>query len=336
MRLAAGILVVSVLACGGQTSSSLLTAPADSGAPGVAQACANQAAADCALRDSCTGGVANEITYGGAAACVSALTASCIANLGAPDTANTAAHVEGCAQAYPTESCTDWWANNTVAACRSPAGARTNGAVCGVNAQCASAFCFIGANSGCGTCHAPAMPGDPCQVSSQCQYSMDCPVVAPATSGVCTVRGGLGAACDDRLPCDGGLACIGSNSATMVMGTCLAGQTTTGVTCNSQSGPGCDGELYLHCTSGTCQAEPLVADGQPCGDVGPAYVPCDAGGLCVKPAGSQTGTCVGAAPVGAACDSVLGPPCLSPAKCISASGTGTSGTCRSPDPASCG
>ena len=221
-------------------------------------------------------------------------------------------------------------------ACRTLAGTRANGAVCGVSSQCASAFCNIGPNSLCGTCQPVPQPGDPCKSTSECQYNLDCPIVAPATSGVCTVRSGVGGSCDATHPCGAGLACIGSDSTTGTPGTCQTGSTVVGATCNYQTGPGCSSEVYLHCTSGTCQQEPVVAGGQPCGEVGTSYVECAAGGLCVKPAGSELGTCSAPVANGASCDSLLGPPCLSPAKCISKVDGGTSGTCAFTDPKSCG
>ena len=334
-------------ACGGETTFTPSGTPDDSAStlpsvtPGVPDdavslACNAQSAANCALRDSCTDGFANQLTYGSADLCVSQATQGCIANMGAIGTGNSTAHINGCAAAYPTEWCTDYWDGNTVPACRSAEGVRANGAGCGVNSQCSSGFCDVGADAECGTCAPLPSPGDPCRTSSNCVYGLSCPIVAPATSGVCTVRGTIGSPCDDFQLCQGGLTCIGANTSAAVLGTCQEGQTTVGAACNTQTGPGCDGEIYLHCSAGTCQREIVASAGQPCGDLaGLAYAQCGTGGLCVKPLGSSMGTCVGAAANGAACDSVAGPPCLSPAKCIAADG-GSSGTCVFPDPASCG
>jgi hypothetical protein len=338
------VLLLALSACGGQTAAPISDdTEADSGttfprveATSVEGACAAQSAASCALRDSCTSGFANQITYGSADICVSQLTKSCIANMSAPGTANTIAHIDGCATAYPTEACTAYWDGATVAACQSLKGARADGNGCGVSSQCASGFCRSLPNAECGTCEPTPQPGDSCETSSNCQYGMSCPIVAPALSGVCTLRGGVGDACDGYLPCRGGLACIGSDTSRGVLGTCQVGQQRMGAACNTKTGPGCDGELYLFCSLGTCQEESVVGSGQTCGTLsGVADIQCAAGALCVKPNGSSAGTCVAATADGEACDLVSGPPCLSPAKCVSPDG-GTSGTCVFTDPASCG
>ena len=340
------LLAALSVGCGGQTTGSPAGNPDDSASmvpvvtPGVTSdavsaACSAQSAANCSLRDGCTDGFANQITYGSDDLCVSLAAQSCIANMAAIGTANSAAHINGCAAAYPSESCTDYWDGNTVTACRSVEGARANGAACGVNSQCSSGFCDVGANAECGTCAPLPSPGDPCQTSSSCVYGLSCPIVAPAISGVCTVRGTVGSPCDDFEPCEGGLACIGADPQMAILGTCQVGQPAVGAACNTETGPGCDGEIYLHCSLGTCQREIVVTAGQSCGDLaGLGYAQCGAGGLCVKPLGSSMGTCVGAAADGAACDSGAGPPCLSPSKCIATNG-GTSGTCVFPHPASC-
>ena len=57
-----------------------------------ATACAEQSAADCALRDRCTDGFENLLTYGSVTTCVNQLTAECLANLQSPDTANSLQH----------------------------------------------------------------------------------------------------------------------------------------------------------------------------------------------------------------------------------------------------
>ena len=344
------VALVAALAsgCGGMTASPLVGDAADPKGSSstssssaveddtVEEACAAEASAICALRDSCTDGFSNQITYGSVALCVSQRTASCVAGMSSPDNANGIEAIQACAEAYPSEACSDWWDGNTIAACRSPLGARSIGVACGVNSQCASGICGISINAECGTCQAPPVPGAPCESSSNCGYDLSCPLVAPATSGVCTIREAKGGACDGYHLCQGGLACIGSDTAELIMGTCQTGQTTVGAACDKETGPGCDGELYLFCSSGTCQREAVVSAGMLCGSFGSlADIQCESGAMCVKPGGSPAGTCVAAAANGGACDSVAGPPCLSPAKCVMGDG-GTSGTCVFPDPVSCG
>jgi hypothetical protein len=76
-----------------------------------------------------------------------------------------------------------------------------------------------------------------------------------------------------------------------------------------------------------------VGDGMPCGVVGGTYVGCGQGGGCYTSTGptstGQTGTCKAAVREGAACDNVVGPPCLPPGRCID-------GTCFIPDANKCG
>jgi hypothetical protein len=55
---------------------------------------------------------------------------------------------------------------------------------------------------------------------------------------------------------------------------------------------------------------------------------CAAGGGCY-PVGGMTQTCLAPAADGAACDTVNGPGCLTPAKCVTA-GSATTGTCQLP------
>jgi len=297
----------------------------------VTQACTAQETAFCDLRDGCTAAVANQVAYGSKDVCVQRNVQSCIAGFTAPDIGNTTAHVSGCASAFPLESCTDWWDGANVDACRSPEGARPGGSECGINSQCASGFCSIGLTNACGTCADTPRAGDPCTQASNCQYGMHCAAPAPGAFGVCVMRGVVGEACDDLVPCEGGLACIGLSSG--ASGVCRPAQTTAGAACDTESGPGCDSELYLYCTSGTCQPELLVPPGEACGDLGPVgYGRCEAGGVCVFSDG--LGTCVAPAADGDPCDIRIGPPCLAPARCVTPEGS-SSGTCWFPDPASC-
>jgi hypothetical protein len=351
---AAGALVnaLSLAGCGGRTealssnysfsdagaSAAALSIPTVDVSPDVKAACAAQAEALCTLRDQCTDGYANKLTYGSPDACLRLSAAACEANMTAIGTANTTEHINGCAAAYPTESCTAWWDGESVAACRALQGARSTGEPCAVNSQCSSGFCLRPMNEECGLCAPMPQAGDACESSSNCIYGMACPLIAPALVGVCTVRGGVGDSCSNALPCQGGLACIGSSTSEGRLGQCEVGQTAIGAACDTEVGPGCDGEQYLFCSFGSCQKESVAGPGELCGTLaGVAEVRCAAGAVCIFPSEDGPGTCVAAAADGEPCDLVAGPPCLSPSKCVSASGPeGTSGTCVFPDPARCG
>jgi hypothetical protein len=75
-----------------------------------------------------------------------------------------------------------------------------------------------------------------------------------------------------------------------------------------------------------------------CGVVGSTYTVCRAGS-CYTSTGqapsNQTGTCRPAVADGSTCDSIVGPPCLTPARCVVANGQ-TQGVCVVVDPATCG
>jgi hypothetical protein len=320
----------------------------DGGAPAttIEGACAAQASADCALRNSCTAGLGATVDYGSTSACVSLLTSSCVASFAAPGTGNSIAHTNGCAGAYPGESCTDWYDDNTTTACRSPAGSGANGAACGESSQCASGFCSIGLSAACGTCEAPAMAGTPCTASSSCFYGLECPYDLPATSGVCTPHGAAGASCDNEHRCGDGLGCVGADATLGIMGTCQTAATAVGAACGGETGPECDGAIYLTCVDGACQAEVLAEPGAPCGSLSSGYAQCTEGATCITPegacqrsgaaCGSSVGSCVAAAANGSACNLVMGPLCQTPARCVVSTAGGTSGTCVALDPASCG
>ena len=123
----------------------------------------------------------------------------------------------------------------------------------------------------------------------------------------------------------------------------MAANSMMGAACGTGMAP-CDGTKGLYCggsgTSRTCLAIPYVENGMQCGNVGPGmFVGCAAGGNCYTAAGTialtgEIGTCKAAASDGAACDTASGPPCLTPARCITTGG-GTAGTCTVPDGTMC-
>jgi hypothetical protein len=301
--------------------------------PALQKACTDEETAYCELRQRCAGSF-NDY-YDSMAACVSRSTDACILNLSAPQNARNAATAEACAAAYATESCTDWWDDNSPATCRAIPGPRALGAACGVDSQCASTFCGIEPGSMCGTCQDPPGAGTVCQSTSDCWYDLSCPIVAPSSNGVCTPRVVPGGACDDYHFCQGGYSCIGADTQAGITGSCQVSATTVGTTCNYATGPGCDNTLSLYCASGSCQPEPYVAGGQPCGYEGNDFIAsCQGGGMCVTVSPATSGTCVAPAADGAACDLVNGPPCLPDSRCIT--DDGSSGTCAFIEPSSCG
>ena len=107
--------------------------------------------------------------------------------------------------------------------------------------------------------------------------------------------------------------------------TCQASAASVGsVTCSAGT-PGCDGMLGLYCggTKGAraCAAVSYAADGAPCGTLADgSHVECIAGDCYTEsgPAGAaDLGICKGFASDGEACDTDIGPTCLSPARAAS-------------------
>jgi hypothetical protein len=98
----------------------------------------------------------------------------------------------------------------------------------------------------------------------------------------------------------------------------------------------CDGVQGLFCAGATgaktCAQTMFVGAGAACGPVTQSsFAGCTAG-ACYTAKGlagaGETGTCKANAADGAACDSVLGPSCEFPARCVL--GNGTAGTCKVP------
>jgi hypothetical protein len=99
------------------------------------------------------------------------------------------------------------------------------------------------------------------------------------------------------------------------------------------SGQGCsDLGAGLDCNGQTqsCTSMILVGPGSACGYLfNQQIVHCAGGAMCVG------GTCVASAGLGQACDSVAGPFCITPSRCIPSSDGGTSGVCIIADATTC-
>jgi hypothetical protein len=264
---------------------------------------------------------------------------TCMDALVAPSTGNSPALVEKCVAEFVAYTCADFGDNNPPADC-APTGGRALDGACTFNGQCASGFCAKTKDTVCGTCAAAPVAGDSC-VASNCGHDQVC--VSNATGSLCQIRGALMAACDAGHPCGTGLSCVGANATTMVMGTCMGALNMVGAACGATL-PGCDNTLGLHCggpagTGKTCLMTTLVGNGAPCGTMGDgSFVQCTQGD-CYSATGlidaGQQGTCKADAPDGAGCDTVLGPACTPPARCITAA-AGSAGVCTIPLASTCG
>ncbi|MHB8416828.1 MAG: hypothetical protein ACYDCL_02045 [Myxococcales bacterium] len=306
------------------------------GGPSGDQACRDVATAQCNLRNSCTNGFAISTDYGDLATCISRTQTNCLTQLSAPGTGSSAAHSEGCAQALAGESCFNYFTNAPPAACAVPAGTLANGAACAFPAQCQSTFCAVGDDQICGTCQPQPVAGSSCDAGS-CGSGLFC----LPDSWTCTQGVPDGGACNDRSACGGGESCVGFLDGGSGVCTPRLG---IGASCDArqETGPNCFNAGGADCVTtvggggtGRCAAITVAQAGEACGRV--PHVSdsaCGNGGLCV--AAGDGGSCVAPVSDGQSCDSVAGPPCFLPAKCVPASDGGTAGTCTLPNASLCG
>lgn len=310
------------------------------------QACGDLAKARCAKIDSCGGGFGVAVKYGDEATCESRLKSQCVLGLAAPSTGATPASREACAQAIGTEDCPTFEGTDAPDPCNPPAGTLAAGAACGTAAQCASSYCAIAIGVACGTCATAPAANDPCTTTGECGGRAG--LVCDRATGTCETAGVANATCDATHPCAAEYECIrtldagvaaSDDAGVSVAGTCQLGATSVGAACRPGSVlvPKCEKTVYLTCdeTSKKCAQDAFVDAGAPCGDLDGGVADCTGGAVC-DPTIGKTGTCVPAAAEGAACDSINGPNCLAPARCIgTVTDGGTIGVCTLVDPSTC-
>jgi hypothetical protein len=157
------------------------------------------------------------------------------------------------------------------------------------------------------TCAAAISDGGACTDATVCGVGFTCLGLRKNTPGTCTPNGGVGDACDDA-------ALMAPH-------------------CDANGGSFCERGVR---DAGICQPIIVNSSGSACGDVSGVTTVCGTGGLCVKsdPDGGS-GSCVAYVIDGNSCDSVAGPPCLPPAKCVPTTDGGTAGTCTLANGTSC-
>lgn len=334
-----GMTLVAVSGCGGSQT------PAG---PSIDDACSAQATASCAKRDSCrSNGV--KVLYGTLDACVAAVKASCVANLGARGTGNTPTLLAACTTAIGGASCADWYTGN-IDACQPKTGTLLLGASCVYSSQCATAFCSIATGSACGACAASPPVGAACASGGQCGRGQICTNFKdPNGAKTCQTASAANGPCFSNSDCAYGTQCAGANAAKMTPGACVAVGATAGTMCNRKSGPLCDTSAALYCSfapamdNGMCIPFLYATAGQPCGYTagqgmsGSTYTVCASGSECILAVGMSAGTCAAPATVGQPCDTdpTKGPPCAQPARCVWSSAGGTAGTCKPADSSVC-
>jgi len=296
--------------------------------------CKTGSEATCALLQQCNHpGLATD--YGDGGTCISRSVISCLANLQAPGTAANAAHNAACATSEGSESCGSYLNLDPPDACAILTGAGATGTPCSHPAQCASGFCAVPPADNCGSCQTPPAKGASCTELDTCGPDLAC------YKGTCIAYGAtVGASCSGTQPCGSGLACVltGDSGA----GTCQTAGSMPNAGCDVPATPAsCNGDLGLYCVTKagaanlhTCQPVATATAGGACGRVDGVETICTAASSCLKADGGSV--CVARAADNAACNSVTGPQCMAPARCI---GTpidgGATGTCILPGSYSC-
>jgi hypothetical protein len=333
----------------------------------IATACHDVAVARCNQASSCTladseAGLGFNIlqNYGSLETCVTRQELNCTNALNAPQNGNNPAQIEKCVAALGTD-CTAFFDNMPPTAC-TPTGPRAAGASCTFNGQCMSGACNGTKNSVCGTCGTAPAVGEDCS-DSTCAYGDRCVASVETCAAIVPLNG----TCDGTHPCDRGFSCVGDNAKTMTTGTCQQASTSIGTACSGTTS-GCDPTRGLYCGgpsgaktcmrvvypgyNGTVGADGGVTANDAGSDGSVAVPPTPAGTACGqltdgtrvgcvagdcytttgRASGSDLGTCKPFANDGDACDTVLGPGCMSPARCVVSGGGdgGTMGTCVVP------
>ena len=332
MRRALGALLLGcAIVGGGALLSPACSSSSNSSNPTAEQSCSDLATARCQKMQLCNPqGLLN--VYGDLSTCESKQSSTCVTNLGLPQTANTPAHTEACATATPGMSCSDFDLGNVPVACQPPAGPRDAGSPCAVSAQCLTAYCLISDTSACGTCAPSPGVGDSC-ANNPCGPGLRCDNITLE----CVNPVGGGQACDDSSVCAPGYTCLGNNGTSP--GSCEALATTVGASCRIQDGgTRCDGRLGLYCNvplGRVCAMAAEASVSQPCGTIDGGVIDCTAGAFCQLATGSDAGTCI--APVGnsVGCDTVSGPSCALPARCVLSSAGASGGTCQTTNTSNC-
>ncbi len=318
----------------------LLMMAAGCGGTSADKACSDLAAARCNKRQTCSNGASINRTYGDMNTCLMREKQQCLSALAAKGTGNSPDHAEQCVTAMAGESCDDWFNGNPPAACVNT-GTLADSTGCAFPGQCSSTYCNGDKNAACGTCGTAPAAGADC-TTSLCARGLTCDTT-PGTMGMamtCVAEGSAGAMCSRAQPCAAGFTCIGATAT--AMGTCTASATMVGAACDAtfRTGTGCAGDLGLWCNAMTsqCTAIAFAGPGQPCGEgTDGNLTDCSGGGQCVGSTFGRTpvlGTCKAPAADGAACDTAAGPPCLAPAKCVTAASS-TAGTCALADATKC-
>jgi hypothetical protein len=290
------------------------------GAPdaGASSAGCGRAAALCGKLEACAPFFL-KAGYGDLPSCTDRLTKVCTEQSKANGSGMTEAALAACEAALTQATCSDVFANK-VSACVFH-GALADGDACGDHGQCASGLCKTG-GALCGVCTPKGGVGAACASGSndECQTGLVC-----SSGKICATPAALGGLCDEKTqPCVSGTFCTSANTcASMVP----AGAECPGIYLNFTDGTLCTGKGSSSLQLGT------AAPGKDCGLLPGDGVPptlCAPGGVaaCAGLVGSSQllgiptkGICT--APIEDAFNCTANSDCLTGSQCIN-------GTCRIP------
>jgi hypothetical protein len=313
----------------------------------VTTACAVLAQSQCARRQACSNtvypdGVFIMNTYGDMPTCLARQELACVNNATAPGTGTSAGQLEKCASEYVSWACTDLFDGNANPPpdC-APPGTLANGQSCTMAGQCASRFCSGIKNSSCGVCADEPLDGASCATSG-CAPGQACKAESTGDM-LCRDRLAAGdATCTLDVVCQAFSSCVGASAADVTKtGICTATASSLGASCGG-TGPACEGNLGLAClgASGakTCQQVAYVHAPAACGTLADGSRAECIDGDCFTATGpaavtDTNATCVAKSVEGAACDTQLGPLCLTPGRCVTTGPGATAGTCVVPSAA---
>ncbi len=302
-------------------------------------ACNDYAAIICAKLDSCTGNVNVAENYSSTDECIVREALSCITSLDAPDNAASAAGIERCGAGIMAGSCGDFFdhTNLPVVLHRAPRAAAERSRVrlqrpvrqhlvlpagqrdvrhlhhagprpappARSTATAAGRACT--ARAALKTCEPVVAPGSVCDATHLCPYEESCVVPDGGTSGLCTVRGALGSRL--RRQADQGAALRQRLRLLLPVG---------------------DRHLRAdHRRLHRSDVRHARRRGGQRRARSVAQAVCYGGTDCF-PTTTSSGFCTPPAADGQPCDSVLGPSCENPARCVPknpANDASTAGTC---------
>jgi hypothetical protein len=275
------------------------------------QACVDFATNYCNRYNSCD--TENLMSYyGSVATCIARNEIDCAADyFSIVGTSLTPERWEACGQDYVTATCDQFSSYVPLPHCTNQPGTLAANAACAYGNQCQSTNCVETQANGCGSCEAISANGGACTVPDDCAAASTC-----NAAGTCVAYGQANASCDANHPCDANYNCTSSVCVHVGL---------PGAACTVNT----DCRTYVDCISDVCvQGHATAAPGAPCGvlTAGQPTVYCLAG-TCNFSNGN-TGTCVGNAADGAACNPTNDSYCVFPASCVA-------GVCVVFDPTIC-